>query len=72
MYLNPIQSLPLDKHTQKGNCPCILCIKFIRLFYNELTESKTEENLNWNVWYWKQTLTHQKLSKLTSDRALLL
>ena len=32
MYLNPIQSLPWNKHSQKGDCPCILCIKFIRLY----------------------------------------
>ena len=72
MYLNPIKRLPWDKHTQKGDCPCILCTKFFRLFYNELTENKTEEEIYWNVWYWKQTLTHQQLSKLISDRAHLL
>ena len=33
MYLNPIQNLPWDKHTQKGDFPCILCIKFNGLYY---------------------------------------
>ena len=23
MYLNPIQILPWDKHTQQGDCPCL-------------------------------------------------
>ena len=40
MYLNPMQSLPWNKHIQSGYCPCILCIKFIRLYYNELTTPK--------------------------------
>ena len=31
IYLNPIQSLPWDKITQKGNCPCLFCLKFILL-----------------------------------------
>ena len=29
VYLNPIQSLSWDKHTQKGDCPCIYCLKLI-------------------------------------------
>ena len=37
MYLNPTQILPWNKHIQSGYCPCILCITFIRLYYNELT-----------------------------------
>ena len=35
VYLNPIQSLSWDKHTQQGDCPCIYCLKFIGLFYKE-------------------------------------
>ena len=31
LYLNPIQSLSWDKHTQKGDCPCIYCLKLIGL-----------------------------------------
>ena len=27
VYFNPIQSLSRDKHTQKGDCPCIFCLK---------------------------------------------
>ena len=46
MYLNPIKSLPWDKHTQKGDCPCILCIKLIGFYYEEQTEKcKTDEEL---------------------------
>ena len=37
LYINPIQSLPLDKHTQKGDCPCIYCLKLIGLYFKELT-----------------------------------
>ena len=31
VYLNPIQNLPWDKHSQKGDCPCIYCLKLIGL-----------------------------------------
>ena len=72
MYFNPIKSLPCD-NTQKGDCPCILCIKFIGLYYKELTEKcKTDEELYFYTWYCKQTLTNQQLLKLISDRAHLL
>ena len=37
MYLNPIQSLSCDKLTQKCDCPCILCIKLVGLYYTELS-----------------------------------
>ena len=37
LYINPIQSLPWDKHTQKGDCPCIYCLKLIGLYYKNLT-----------------------------------
>ena len=73
MYLDAIQSLPWDKHTQKGDCPCVLCIKVIILFYDKLTEKcKTDEEIYFYTWYCKQTLTHQQLLKLISDRAHLL
>ena len=72
LYINPIQSLPWDKHTQKGDCPCIYCLKLIGLNYKELTENKTDEEIYWSVWYWKQALTHQQLVKLISDRAHVL
>ena len=72
MHLKPIKSLPLDKHTQKGDCPCILCIKFIGLYYKELTENKTDEEIYLYTWYCKPTLTHQQLLKLISDRTHLL
>ena len=77
LYINPIQSLPWDKHTQKGDCPCIYCLKLIGLFYKDLTinvdgSKKTDEEIYWSVWYWKQALTHQQLVKLISDRAHVL
>ena len=77
LYINPIQSLPWDKHTQKGDCPCIYCLKLIGLYYKELTindnnTKKTDEEIYFNVWYWKQALTHQQLVKLISDRAHVL
>ena len=77
LYINPIQSLPWDKHTQKGDCPCIYCLKLIGLYYKELTindnnTKKTDEEIYWSVWYWKQALTHQQLVKLISDRAHVL
>ena len=77
LYINPIQSLPWDKHTQKGDCPCIYCLKLIGLYYKDLTinvdgSKKTDEELYWSVWYWKQALNHQQLVKLISDRAHVL
>ena len=59
MYLNPTQSLPENKHKQSGYCPCILCIKILRLFYDELTENQTEEEIYFIVWYVKENLNHQ-------------
>ena len=29
VHLNPIQSLSWDKHTHKGDCPCVYCLKLI-------------------------------------------
>ena len=73
MYLNPIKSLPWDQHTQNSDCPRILCIKFIGLYYKELTKKcKMDEELCFYTWYYKQTLTHQQLLKLISDRAHLI
>ena len=77
LYINPIQSLPWDKHTQKGDCPCIYCLKLIGLYYKGLTindngSKKTDEEIYWSVWYWKQALTHQQLVKLISDQAHVL
>ena len=77
LCINPIQSLPWDKHTQKGDCPCIYCLKLIGLYYKELTinddgSKKTDEETYFNVWNWKRALTHQQLVKLISDRAHIL
>ena len=77
LYINPIQSLPWDKHTQKGGCPCIYCLKLIGLYYKELIKNddgskKTDEEIYWSVWYWKQALNHQQRVKLISDRAHVL
>ena len=77
LYINPIKSLPWDKHTQKGDCPCIYCLKLISLYYKDLTinddgSKKTDEEIYWSVWYWKQALAHQQLVMLISDRAHVL
>ena len=52
VYLNPIQSLSWDKHTQKGDCPCIYCLKLVGLYYTELTENGTlgDEEIYYNIW----------------------
>ena len=77
LYINPIQSLPWDKHTQKGDCPCIYCLKLFGLYYKDITinvdgSKKTDEEIYLNVWYQKENLTHQQLVKLISDRAHIL
>ena len=76
MYLNPIQSLSWDKHTQKGDCPCILCIKLVGLYYTELSTkdgtSLPDEEIYYNIWTLKEKLNHQDLLNLISDRAHLL
>ena len=66
LYINPIQSLPWDNHTQKGDCPCIYCLKLIDLYYKDLTinddgSEKTDEEIYLNIWYQKENLTHQQL-----------
>ena len=76
MYLNPIQSLSWDKHTQKGDCPCILCIKLVGLYYTELSTRDgkpiRDEKIYYNIWTLKEKLNHQDLLNLISDRAHLL
>ena len=76
MYLNPIQSLSWDKHTQKGDCPCIFCIKLVGLYYTELSTkdgtSLPDEEIYYNIWTLKEKLNHQQLLNLISDRAHLL
>ena len=52
LYINPIQCLPWDKHTQKGDCPCIYCLKLIGLYCKDLTinvdgSKKTDEEIYW-------------------------
>ena len=73
VYSNPIQCLPWDKHTQQGDCPCLFCLRFTLLCHEKLTENcKTDEENDLNVWYWKQSLTHQEILKQISDRPQLL
>ena len=73
LYLNPIQSLSWDKHTQKGDSPCIYCLKLIGLFYKEITEGlRNDEELYYNIWTLKEKLNHHDLLNLISDRAHLL
>ena len=59
VYLNTIQSLSWDKHTQKGDCRCIYCLKFVGLYYTELTinddgSKKTDGDYYFNVWFFKK------------------
>ena len=78
MYLNPIQSLSWDKHTQKGDCLCTYCLKLIGLYYEELSTSETDgkplqdEEMYYKIWSLKDKLNHQDLLNLISDRAHLL
>ena len=72
LYLTPTKSLPWGKkHKQSGDCSCLLCNKFIGLYFKELTQNKTDEEIYYGIWYWKQTLNHEKLLKLISDRTHL-
>ena len=74
VYLNPIQSLSCDKHTQKGDCPCIYCLKLIGLYYKELSINGTlgDEEIYYNIWTLKEKLNHQDFLNLISDRAHIL
>ena len=51
VYLNALQSLPWDKHTQKSDCPCIYCLKIIGLYYKEMSNGLSDEESFLNVWY---------------------
>ena len=76
--LNPIQSLSWDKHTQKGDFPCIFCLKLIGLYCKELSTSETDsrclrdEEIHYNIWTLKENLGHQQLLNLINDRDHLL
>ena len=76
LYLNPIQSLSWDKHTQQGDFPCKYCLKFFGLYYKELSTrdgtSLWDEEIFYNFWTLNEKLNHQQLSNLISDRAHLL
>ena len=61
LYLNNIQSLHWDNHTQKGDCNFILCSKFIGLFYTQLTHNLTNEEI-YKVWNWKEKLNQSTFS----------
>ena len=61
LYINDTISVPWDIHTQKGYCNCILCIKFIGLYYKELTQNLTDEEIYLNVWYWKQLYNQNQI-----------
>ena len=72
-YLNPIQSLSWDRHTQKNDWLRVYCLKIIGLYYKEITENcKTDEEIYFNIWTLKQNLNHQQLLNLISDRTHLL
>ena len=72
MYLNPIKSLPWDIHRQTSECTCILCIKFIRFYYDEISNDLSEEETQSKICFYKEKLSHQELLQLVSDRAHLL
>ena len=76
VYSNPIQSLSWDKHTQKGDCPCIYCLELVGLFYTELStrvgKPIRDEEKYYKIWTLKEILNHQDLLNLISDRAHLL
>ena len=77
LHINEIQSLPWDKHSQQGDCPCINCLKLVVLYHKDLTvnddgSKKTDKEIFLNVWYQEENLTHQQLLKRISDRAHLL
>ena len=59
VYLNPIQSLSWDKHTQKDDCPCIYCLKLVGLYYKELSDGLSDEEIYYNIWTLKEKLNHQ-------------
>ena len=81
VYLNPIQSLSWDKNTQKGDCPCIYCLKLVSLYYKEITTNKTDakpaqlrlrdEEMYYNIWTLNENLNNQQLLNLISDRKYL-
>ena len=72
VYLNPIQSLSWDKHVQSGDCPCIYCLKLVSLYYKELNDGLSDEEIYYNIWTLKEKLNHQQLLNLIIDRAHLL
>ena len=73
VYLNPIQSLSWDKHTQKRDFPRIYCWKLIVVYYKEVTENcKTNGEIYYSIWILKENLNHQQLLNLISDWAHLL
>ena len=56
MYLNPIKSLPWDKHTQQGDCPCLYCLKITLMYHDDLTEKCETDEENYLInWYWKKS-----------------
>ena len=61
LYINNTQSVPWDIHTQRCDCTCILCIKFIGLYYQELMYNKTPEQIFWSVWYYKELYNQNQL-----------
>ena len=72
VYLNRIQSLSWDKHVQSGDCPCIYCLKLVGLYYKELSDGLSDEEIYYNIWTLKEKLNHQQLLNLITDRAHLL
>ena len=54
LFINPIQSLPWDNHTQNGDCPWIFCLKLIGLYQKETSEYTIDEEIYLYIWYSKK------------------
>ena len=61
LYLNNIYSVGWDIHTQKFNCNCILCMKFIGLYYEELSYGLNDAEIYNNICYWKEFYNQNQL-----------
>ena len=77
LYLTPTKSLPWDKHEQSGDCPCILCLILFKLYYDKILKKgdgtpRSAKEISSYFRQLKQTLNHENMLKLISDRAHLL